>query len=517
MSSARWLFVRRTSQLLFLFLFVFLLLRTEYRGNDVIQYPVNTFFQLDPLLGLATLLGLREPIAHFWPALLVVAVTLVLGRVFCGWFCPLGSLLDVTRRLLAKVPAPPRPLAWQGRRVKYYLLAAILAAAVANWQAAWLLDPFSLLARGFSVGVIPAANAAVNAVFNGVYFGLPALRPVSEPVFNVLKGWVLTYEQQHFRWAWLSLGLLLSVLALERWQPRFWCRNLCPLGGMLSLCARGRRLARRVSDECTDCGSCWGTCPVGLIEEGTHRRSQAECTACMRCPRVCPQEAIGFAFAGGRDEAPLDVDRRRLLGAAAAGVALVPLTRVHPARVAVPDARLRPPGARAEADFLNRCLRCGACMKVCMRNAIHPALHEAGWEGLFTPVMDYDVGYCEYNCNLCGQVCPSEAIRRLPLPEKQRTVIGTAAFDKGRCLPWALHRNCLVCEEHCPTGEKAIVFDETDATGPDGKPVRLKLPRVVQERCIGCGICQQKCPLQGRKAVAVYPNGETRGQDFGQG
>jgi len=512
MSRQRWLVLRRAAQLAFLFLFVFLLLRTEYRGFDTIRYPVNTFFQLDPLLGLATLIGLREPIAHFWPALLTVAVTFALGRVFCGWFCPLGATLDVTRRLLGKLPAPPRPLRWQGRRVKYYLLGALLAAAVFNWQAAWLLDPFSLLARGLSVGIIPVVNAGVSALFNGIYFSLPALRPLSEPVFDLLKAHVLTYEQQHFRWAWLSLGLLTALLAMERWQPRFWCRNLCPLGGLLSLCARGRSLSRQVTDACTDCGTCWGTCPVGLIDDGTHRRSQAECTACMRCPPVCPEEAIGFAWGYRRAEAPLDVDRRRLIGSAAAGLALVPLTRIHPARVAVPPNRLRPPGARAEADFLNRCLRCGACMKVCMRNAIHPALHEAGWEGVFTPIMDFEIGYCEYNCTLCGQVCPSEAIRRLPLEQKQKYVIGTAVFDKGRCLPWAFHTNCLVCEEHCPTGEKAIVFEEQDAVGRDGKPVRVKLPVVVPERCIGCGICQQKCPVEGRAAVIVTPQGESRAE-----
>jgi ferredoxin len=510
--TGRWLTLRRACQLLALGAFVFLLLRTEYRGYDVIRYPVNVFFQLDPLLGLATLVGLREAIAHFWPALLTVGVTLVLGRVFCGWFCPLGALLDASRRALRLLPAPRRPLRWQGRRVKYYLLGAILAAAAANWQAAWLLDPFSLLARGFSVGVIPAANAAVNAVFNGLYFSAPALRPVSEPVFTVLKDNVLTFEQQHFRWAWLSLGLLAAVVALERWQPRFWCRNLCPLGGLLSLCARPRALARRVTDGCVDCGACWGGCPHGLIEEGTHRRSQAECTACMRCPPLCPEGAIGFATARPRAEAPLDVDRRRLVGAAAAGLALVPLTRINPVRAAAPPARLRPPGSRAEADFLNRCLRCGACMKVCMRNAIHPALHEAGWEGVFTPILDFEVGYCEFNCTLCGQVCPSEAIRRLPLEKKQKFVIGTAFVDKGRCIPWSSDRNCLVCEEHCPVPEKAIVLEDATVVARDGRTVTLKRPVVLQERCIGCGICQQKCPIEAEAAIYVTPHNESRAE-----
>jgi polyferredoxin len=112
----RWLNLRRLSQLVFLGLFLFLLLRTEYRGYDLIRYPVNAFFQLDPLLGLATLVGLREAIGHFWPALATIAVTLALGRVFCGWFCPLGASLDVTRRLLGALPAPRGPRAGGGGR-----------------------------------------------------------------------------------------------------------------------------------------------------------------------------------------------------------------------------------------------------------------------------------------------------------------------------------------------------------------------------------------------------------------
>jgi ferredoxin len=520
MTRTRWLTLRRFSQALFFGVFVFLLLRTEYRGFDIIRYPVNTFFQLDPLLGLAASLANREVIARFWPALLTLAVTLALGRVFCGWFCPLGSLLDFTRGRLGPRGVRPRQSAWDGRRVKYLLLAGLVAAAAAGWQAAWFLDPFSILARGLSVGVIPAFNAATSALFNTVYFQLPVLRPASEPVFTVLKQYVLTFDQQHFRWAWLPIAILGAVLALERWQPRFWCRNLCPLGGLLSLCARGRALTRRVTDECTDCGACHGTCPVGLLAEGTHRQSQAECTACMVCPPVCPQEAIGFSWTRRRTEAPLDVPRRRFVAAAAAGLAAVPLTRIHPARAATPVARLRPPGAHPEAVFLNRCLRCGACMKVCMRNAIHPALHEAGWDGLLTPVMDFDIGYCEYNCTLCGQVCPSEAIRRLPVAEKQRAVIGLAVIDKNRCIPYRLGQNCMVCEEHCPIPDKAIVFEESQVRGPAGEAVTLKKPVVLPEKCIGCGICQRKCPVKATAAIVVTPYQESRageGNPYGTG
>ena len=230
----------------------------------------------------------------------------------------------------------------------------------------------------------------------------------------------------------------------------------------------------------------------------------------MICPPLCPEEAIGFSWGYGREEAPFDLSRRRLIGSAATGLALVPLTRLHPYRVVQPPARLRPPGASSEADFLNRCLRCGACMKVCMRNAIHPALHEAGWEGVFTPVMDFNLGYCEYNCTLCGQVCPPEAIRRLPVEEKRKYVIGMAYIDKNRCLPHSRFENCIVCEEHCPVPEKAIVFDDEEVTAPSGEKMKMKKPRILTDKCIGCGICENRCPVKAPAAVIVSPYLESR-------
>jgi ferredoxin len=159
-------------------------------------------------------------------------------------------------------------------------------------------------------------------------------------------------------------------------------------------------------------------------------------------------------------------------------------------------------------------------MKVCMRNAIHPALHAAGWEGVLTPVMDFDVGYCEYNCTLCGQVCPSEAIRRLPLAEKQRAAIGLAVIDKNRCIPYRLGKNCIVCEEHCPIPDKAIVFEEiAQPAAPEQERV-LRRPVVVPDKCIGCGICQRKCPVKATAAIVVTPYQESRaaeGNPYGNG
>jgi Pyruvate/2-oxoacid:ferredoxin oxidoreductase delta subunit len=149
-------------------------------------------------------------------------------------------------------------------------------------------------------------------------------------------------------------------------------------------------------------------------------------------------------------------------------------------------------------------------MKVCIGNALHSAFLEAGIEGMFTPMVRSRIGYCEYNCTLCGQVCPSGAIRKLALPDKHATVIGRAVFDRNLCLPYAKGIPCIVCEEHCPTPDKAIKFRRQSVVNAKGETVTVLQPFLVDELCIGCGICENKCPLPGRAAVMVTSEGQTR-------
>ena len=133
-----------------------------------------------------------------------------------------------------------------------------------------------------------------------------------------------------------------------------------------------------------------------------------------------------------------------------------------------------------------------------MRNAsggLQPTLFEAGLEGLWSPVLVSRIGYCEYGCNVCGQVCPTEAIAPLALDDKKQVKIGLAAFDTGRCLPYAYDRECLVCEEHCPIGDKAIYFVEKEVPRRDGTTIVLKQPRVDPDLCIDCGACVDPCPV----------------------
>ncbi len=163
---------------------------------------------------------------------------------------------------------------------------------------------------------------------------------------------------------------------------------------------------------------------------------------------------------------------------------------------------VRPPGATE--DFLQRCIRCSQCVKVCPTGGLQPAGLESGWEGVWSPVLVGRLGYCEWSCNACGQVCPTGAIRPLALEEKRQTFIGTAYVDENRCIPWADRRDCIICEEMCPLPQKAIVLEDVEVS-EEGRETRVvKRPRVLRHLCIGCAICEYRCPVPRQAAIRVY-------------
>ena len=142
-------------------------------------------------------------------------------------------------------------------------------------------------------------------------------------------------------------------------------------------------------------------------------------------------------------------------------------------------------------------------MKVCPTSALQPALTEAGLEGVWSPVLVPRLGYCDYGCKACGDICPTDAVPTLTLEEKRLQVLGLARIDQDRCLPWAYDTPCIVCEEMCPVPEKAIRLEEMTLTGSEDPAVLIQRPYVRRELCIGCGICETKCPMEGEAAIRV--------------
>ncbi|MFH7319992.1 4Fe-4S binding protein [Desulfurivibrio sp. D14AmB] len=536
--------LRVVSQGLFLLFFLFLFVQTEGKGADELGWPVRLFLDFNPLILLTTLLSAHSAPSAFFLALIVVVITLLLGRVFCGWICPFGALHNLVSLAAGRGRALARHPAWF--QLKYLTLILLLAMAALGSQQAGLLDPITLLIRSLSVGVYPAFSYAASAFFDTVYhLEIGGITAVSEYIYGLLRDTVLPFQQPFFSQALLITLLFCGLLALNLYERRFWCRYLCPLGALLGLLARWSLLSREVAEGCTDCGACAGHCPGGaephgLLSKplsgkaGTAKRPpnsptppwrKNECHACFNCDDLCPQKLIRFKLRRpGRSNpatpapAPVatgpDLGRRRVLGTAAAGLIAVPLLRVsRPPEGRANPLLIRPPGSVPEKEFLARCVKCGECMKVCLTGGLQPTLLEAGLEGIWTPMLIPRMGYCEYHCTLCGQVCPTGAIKRLPVADKVRVRIGLAMFDRDRCLPWAYGRPCIVCEEVCPTPKKAIWFEEVETRDRDGALVRVKRPHVDLELCIGCGICETLCPVTDKPAIRVTSIGESRSRE----
>ncbi len=511
--------LRRASQILFFLVFVYLFVQTEYKGRNELGLPVRLFLDFDPLVALSALLASHAVRAVFLLSLVTIALTAFLGRFFCGWVCPLGTIHTAIGALRMRGLSPGRA---EGRYqrlrpVKYFILVFVLAAAALGWNAAGFLDPISLTIRSLAIGYNPAINAAARSVFEFVYgLGVPYASPAADALYSAMVGTVLAFEQPVFRQA-LFIGLLFTaILGLNLLAPRFWCRYLCPLGALLGLVGTKQICARVANDgsKCVSCRKCVVACQGDATPFPSGKWASRECLACWNCREICPAEAISIrrttARTGGGN---VDLERRWLLASGAGALVVVPALAAGVHRKRTDPLLIRPPGALPESDFVRRCVKCGECMKVCLTNGLHPTFAEAGLEGLWTPILVPRLGYCEYGCNLCSQVCPTGAIRPVGVEEKQEIHIGLAFVDTTRCIPYAFGRSCIVCEEHCPTPEKAITFVEEKAIDERGEEFILKKPVVKPELCIGCGICENKCPVADLPAIRVTAVNESRSEE----
>ncbi len=498
---------RRVSQAAFLALFLVLLVKTDYGGRDELAYPVKIFLDADLLVLATSLLSAHKLPAALFLALIFVPVTILFGRAFCGWICPFGTLHHAVS-FAGKPSVPERGVKTAGSRWKFLVLLFFLGAALFGLQAAGILDPISFLIRSLSLSILPAVNAVLRGLLEWGY-ALPS-RPVSDlfdGTYTFLQTHFLSFHLSRYGQAFLFFLLFTGVLALNRYRTRFFCRFICPLGALLGLLSRAGLLRLSMNENCTRCMKCRDACAGGANPHTKESWSPSECVTCFNCSAVCPENALSwkFALARGTNDR-VDARRRSVLAAMSFGAASSWVLKTTPASAFPSPALVRPPGSREESDFLSRCVRCGECMKVCITGGLQPTLLEAGIEGLWTPLLVSRIGYCEYNCTLCGQVCPTSAIRKLSGEEKRATVIGLAFVDPSRCIPFAQGTPCIVCEEHCPTPRKAIVFREQPGKG--GAPVQV--PVVVTELCNGCGICEYKCPVPDLAGIRVTSVGESR-------
>lgn len=405
--------------------------------------------RLDPLLLVAHLRWEGAFPSWGWLSLATVLLTFAAGRIFCGWLCPLGGLLavlqswqGVVNRLgLGRRPGPP---GWT-RRLR-------------PWRHYWLLLLLALLflGSGWTVYLSP---------------------------FHLLTSELSRLWQGKVPWmaaAVVAVGLIAF--------PRFWCVFLCPSGLLMSLVARRRLWVVKEPAGCVKCGACSQACPTGAFVPASGTAG-TDCLLCGRCADRCPvSEGISLGVRTGGKALPACTGnlftRREIIRA---GVALTVAAGAAPGlTVAGASQPLRPPGALEETEFLARCSRCGRCIKACPSKCLKAAPLNKGAAVFLTPMIVPREAHCELTQD-CQKVCPTGAIARLPI---EKAVIGLAEIDRTRCLGWTEGKLCLLCKEQCP--QHAITSDA------------LHRPEVSRDLCVGCGACENGCPVE-EAAIVVRP------------
>lgn len=478
----------------FLYLFALTIGRFDYLSKQNIlasKAPIDTFFRLDPLLGLTTMVATRHIISIMLIyGLPIVLLTVIAGRFFCGWICPLGVALDATDTLFFRKRRRAKPDT-KPRNIKYYILAGMLIAAAFGSQLAYLMDPITIITRAFTFAIFPVATLTTRA--------------------DIKIPYIPTDVQYFFRFNFFAAAVLVGILAANSISRRYWCRNLCPLGALLGLLSRFSIIRRIVKSDCIGCKKCVPDCKMGAIPDDPTQYQAPECIYCYACTSVCPTLSTRIAPSIQTEgyHAGLDLDRRRIFQAAGLGLAAAALGVTN---VAAKTSRtgktktsssflIRPPGALPEDEFVDRCLRCSECMKVCPTNGLQPSLTEGGFEGIWTPVLIPRIGECTRQCNLCSQVCSSQAIQPFKIEEKTHIYLGRAVIDRSQCIVWNSGKHCNICNECC--SYRAIKWKSVNG---------VVSPFVEEHECVGCGICENVCPIQPQAAIRVFSFGDRRHQ-----
>jgi ferredoxin len=451
--------------------------------------PADVFLSIDPLVSLSTAIASRSWVWSLTSAGVILLICVLIPRGFCGYLCPLGTVIDLFDWAVAgRISKFRVPGEGWWVHIKYYLLASILICAT-----------FGVLISG-----IFAAIPVVTRAF--LFIGEPLQTAAFRELHQVAP---MNFGQT------ISIALFVVILSLGFLRPRFWCKYVCPSGAVFSIGNLFRVTERKVESSCINCNRCVEICPFDAIKPDFTTRT-SDCTLCQTCGGVCPTHAIKFVERWNlvdlktQDDPPTHetaIGRRGFLSltagtaaSVAGGIGIAAATKAFGANLQSenPFYAIRPPGSVPEEEFLQMCIRCGECFKACPNNVLQAEGFQQGLEGLWSPLVNADWAGCESSCNACGQVCPTGAIRALPLEEKKVARMGLAIVDQQTCLPFAGREACQLCVDECnAAGYRAIEFTqvltETDQQGQPIPDTGFLAPLVQSDKCVGCGLCQTRC------------------------
>ena len=473
----------------------------------VILSALITFYFLDFASLLPSGFGFLAEI-QFIPALLsgsllvvlvLLLLTLLLGRVYCSIICPLGIFQDLISWISKRFNHKKKySFSNEKKILRYSVLAAVLIAFFAGGTILLsLLDPYSAFGRMITNVFRPVYMAGNNLLagifnhFNNFTFYTVDITILS--LFSFIIG-LLTF-------------IIIGLLAYK--YGRTYCNTICPVGSILGFVSRFSLLKVRINEEtCNNCGLCTMRCKASCIDSKNKKVDYSRCIDCFNCVDVCKKKAISYRFHRKKEvtvSAPAapDDSRRTFLSVIAATAMIAP-TKLYAQSVARINKNtayekkhpLTPPGSESTEHFLHHCTACHLCVAKCPSHILKPAFTEYGLGGIMQPRMDFKDGYCNYDCTLCSQICPNDAIKILTKEEKHKIQVGKVQYIKTNCIVYTDETSCGACSEHCPTQAIKMVPYKNELT----------IPSVNPDICVGCGGCEYVCPVRPYRAIYVEGN-----------
>jgi ferredoxin len=430
---------------------------------------------------------------------LILLLTFLFGRVYCSSICPLGILQDFTSRLSKRINKKK-----YYRRIKDYkwlkysiLVLTVVSFFLESLFLITLLDPFSNFGR------------ILSNLFKPVIILINNFLAVSFEKLNFFFLYPIEIKNLSIVTISVTSLIFLLVIFFAFNKGRLFCNTVCPVGTLLGLISKFSLFKIQIDEEkCNSCNLCTKVCKSGCIDKKEKEVDFSRCVACYNCFNVCPTGGISYKNSLNAkayiSENKFDPKRRELISKtflyfiSLTGFSLAQVKIIPKQENKIPVIKIScssPPGSQNIEHFTNSCTGCHLCVSACPTQVLQPSLYEYGILGILQPYMDYKTGFCNFECKVCIDVCPSGAILPLALENKKLTQIGKVKFVKENCIVEIEKTECGACSEHCPT--KAVKMIKYN---------NLHLPEVKEEYCIGCGACEFACPTKPYKAIYVEGN-----------
>lgn len=428
----------------------------------------------------------------------LILVTLVFGRIYCSVICPLGIFQDVVAWLAKKVNRKKRYVFSRENRILRYgvLIIVVIAFLSGATVLLSLLDPYSAFGR-MVVHVFRPVYLAVNNLLAWVFNGL------GNYTFYHVDIYVLSGVS-------LVVGLLtFGVITWLAWRyGRTWCNTVCPVGTFLGFLSRYSLGKVEIDKQaCVSCGLCEKKCKAACIDSKTKKIDHSRCVDCFNCLSACHKQGIKYRFAWKkkRVEPETDTSKRRFVATVGALVMALPDKALAQAQTIVKNNKpwkkqhpLSPPGSQSARHLLDHCTACHLCVAKCPSKVLKPAFMDYGLGGMMQPKMDFEHGFCNFDCTVCSEVCPNGALLPLTKEEKHKLQMGRVVFVRENCIVFADETSCGACSEHCPTQAVSMVPYKNGLT----------IPSVNPDICVGCGGCEYVCPVRPFRAIYIEGNPE---------